>query len=65
VLDGVLEGEDTPLGLRLVADVGVLLPHPDHDPRVARAAHYAREDRPRRVVSREPGLRGRIWGDGC
>ena len=30
VLDGVLEGEDTSLGLGLVSDVGVLLSHTDH-----------------------------------
>merc|ERR1711992_166191 len=27
VLDGVLQGEDTPLGLGLVTDIGVLLSH--------------------------------------
>jgi hypothetical protein len=31
VLDRVLEGEDTTLGLRFVTDVGVLLVHADHD----------------------------------
>merc|ERR1719295_878501 len=31
VLNGVLQGEDTPLGLGLVTDVGVLLSHTDHD----------------------------------
>merc|ERR1711931_25920 len=31
VLNGVLQGEDTPLGLGLVSDVGVLLSHTDHD----------------------------------
>jgi hypothetical protein len=30
VLDGILEGEDATLGLRLVADVGVLLAHAHH-----------------------------------
>ena len=56
VLDGVLEGQDTPLGLRLVTDVGVLLPHPDHDTGVARAPHDAGEDGPRGVISSEPSL---------
>lgn len=56
VLDGVLEGQDTPLGLRLVTDVGVLLPHPDHDTSVARAPHDAGEDGPRGVVASEPSL---------
>ena len=31
VLDGVLEGQDTSLGLSFVSDVGVLLAHTDHD----------------------------------
>ena len=31
VLDWVLEGEDTSLGLGFVSDVGVLLAHTDHD----------------------------------
>merc|ERR1719382_470099 len=35
MLDGVLQGEDTPLGLGLVTDVGVLLSHTDHDTLVA------------------------------
>ena len=56
VLDGVLEGQDTPLGLRLVTDVGILLPHPDHDTGVARAPHDAGEDGPQGVVASEPSL---------
>ena len=31
VLNGVLQSQDTPLALGLVADVGVLLTHTDHD----------------------------------
>ena len=31
VLDGVLQGEDTPLALGLVTDIAVLLSHADHD----------------------------------
>ena len=31
VLDGVLQSQDTPLALGLVADVGILLTHTDHD----------------------------------
>jgi hypothetical protein len=57
VLDGVLEGQDTPLGLGFVADVGVLLTHPDHDTGVARAPHDTGEDGPRGVISSEPSLR--------
>ena len=38
VLDGVFEGEDATFGLRLVADVRVLLSHADHDSLVTRPA---------------------------
>ena len=31
VLDGVLQGQDTSLGLGFITDVGVLLSHADHD----------------------------------
>merc|ERR1719367_1988558 len=31
VLDGVLQGEDTSLGLGLVSNIGVLLSHSNHD----------------------------------
>merc|ERR1711941_190559 len=31
VLNGVLQGEDTSLGLSLITDIGVLLTHTDHD----------------------------------
>ena len=31
VLDGVLEGEDTTLGLSLIAHIGILLAHANHD----------------------------------
>ena len=56
VLDGVLQGEDTPLALGLVSDVGVLLPHADHDPLVPGTAHDGGEDGPGGVVPGEPGL---------
>jgi hypothetical protein len=56
MLDRVLERQDTSLGLCLVADVGVLLPHADHDAGVARPADDAREDGPRRIVAGESRL---------
>jgi hypothetical protein len=31
VLNGVLQGEDTPLGLGLISNIGILLSHTDHD----------------------------------
>merc|ERR1712177_41552 len=56
VLDGVLQGEDTPLGLGLVTDVGVLLSHTDHHTLVAGASNDGGEDGPGGVVSGEAGL---------
>jgi len=56
VLDGVLQGEDTSLGLGLVADVGVLLSHTDHDSLVTGATDDGGEDGPGGVVSGETGL---------
>ena len=56
VLDGVLQGEDTPLGLGLVTDVGVLLSHTDHHTLVAGTANDGGEDGPGGVVSGEAGL---------
>ena len=44
VLDGVLQGEDTTLGLRFVTDVRVLLTHTDHHTLVAGATDDGGED---------------------
>merc|ERR1712130_602869 len=56
VLNGVLQGEDTPLGLGLVTDVGILLSHTDHDTLVAGTSNDGGEDGPGGVVSGEAGL---------
>merc|ERR1711971_351164 len=56
VLNGVLQGEDTPLGLGLVTDVGVLLSHADHDTLVTGTSNNGGEDGPGGVVSGEAGL---------
>eukprot|EP00038_Savillea_parva_P004742 m.141656 g.141656 ORF g.141656 m.141656 type:complete len:426 (-) comp11563_c0_seq1:2252-3529(-) len=56
VLNGVLEREDTTLGLGLVADVRVLLAHTDHDTLVTRAANNRWEDGTRGVISGETSL---------
>merc|ERR1719385_114285 len=56
VLDGVLQGEDTSLGLGLVTDVGVLLSHTDHDTLVAGTADDGGEDGAGSVVTGEAGL---------
>jgi hypothetical protein len=31
VFNGVLEGQDTTLGLGFITDIGILLAHTDHD----------------------------------
>merc|ERR1719173_305463 len=56
MLHGVLQGEDTPLGLGLVTDIGILLSHADHDTLVPGAAHDGGEDSPGGIVSGEAGL---------
>merc|ERR1712036_172054 len=56
VLNGVLQGKDTPLGLGLVTDVGVLLSHTDHHTLVAGAAHDGGEDGAGSVVTGKAGL---------
>merc|ERR550539_1626862 len=56
VLHGVLQGEDTSLGLGLVTDVGVLLSHADHDTLVTVTANDGGEDSPGGVVSGKAGF---------
>merc|ERR1711910_94829 len=56
VLNGVLQGEDTPLGLGLVSNIGVLLTHTDHDTLVAGTADNGREDSSGSVISGESSL---------
>merc|ERR1739836_350276 len=56
VLNGVLQGKDTPLGLGLVTDIGVLLSHTDHDSLVAGTADNGGEDSSGSVISGEASL---------
>merc|ERR1712073_236057 len=56
VFNGVLQGEDTPLGLGLVTDIGVLLSHTDHHSLVAGTSNDGGEDGPGGVVSGEASL---------
>merc|ERR1712020_85251 len=53
VLNGILQGEDTSLGLGLVTDIGILLSHTDHDSLVAGAANNGGEDSSGSVISGE------------
>merc|ERR1719300_2304995 len=56
VLDRVLQGEDTSLGLSLVTDVGVLVAHADHDGDMAGTTNDGGEDGTGSVISRETAL---------
>merc|ERR1712079_535921 len=56
VLNWVLQGEDTPLGLGLVSDVGVLLSHADHDTLVAGTSNDGGEDGPGASSPAKPAL---------
>jgi len=56
VLDGVLEGEDTSLGLGFVSDVGVFLAHTDHDTLMSWSTDDGREDGSWSVISGESSL---------
>jgi hypothetical protein len=56
VLNGVLQGEDTSLGLGLITDIGILLSHTDHDTLVTGSADDGGEDSTGCVISGESGL---------
>jgi len=56
VLDGVLQGEDTSLGLGLISDEGVLGVHTDHNTSVARTTDNGGEDSTGGVITSETGF---------
>merc|ERR1712227_1100463 len=56
VLNGVLQGEDTSLGLGLISNIGILLSHTDHDSLVAGTADNGGEDSSGSVISSESSL---------
>jgi hypothetical protein len=56
VLNGVLEGQDTTLGLSLISDIAVLVSHTQHDVGVTGASNDGREDSAGSVISGETGL---------
>jgi len=56
VLDWVLQGEDTSLGLSLVSDVAVLLAHTDHDTLVSWSTDDGWEDGSGSIVTGETAL---------
>merc|ERR1712201_9499 len=56
VLNGVLEGEDTSLGLSLITNIGILLSHTDHHTLVAGTANNGGEDSSGSVISSKSSL---------
>merc|ERR1711936_121876 len=56
MLNWVLEGKDTSLGLSLISNIGILLSHTDHHTLVARTANNGWEDSARSVISSETSL---------
>merc|ERR1719369_561425 len=53
MLNGVLEGKDTSLGLGLISNIGILLSHTDHHTLVAGTANNGGEDSSGSVISSE------------
>merc|ERR1719435_786952 len=56
VLNGVLQGEDTSLGLGFISNIGILLSHTDHHTLVAGTSNNGGEDSTGSVISGETGL---------
>merc|ERR1719233_1913690 len=56
VLNGVLEGKDTSLGLGLISNIGILLSHTDHHTLVARTSNNGGEDSAGSVISSKSSL---------
>ncbi len=56
VLNRVLEGQNTTLGLSLISNVAVLLAHANHHTLMTRTSNNGREHSARSVVSRKTGL---------
>merc|ERR1719245_611780 len=56
MFNGVLEGEDTSLGLGLISNIGILLSHTDHHTLVARTANNGGEDSSGSVISSKSSL---------
>merc|ERR1711996_36875 len=56
LLLGVLQGEDTSLGLGLISNIGILLSHTDHDTLVAGTSNNGGEDSSGSVISSKSSL---------
>merc|ERR1719154_218401 len=56
MLNGVLEGKDTSLGLCLISNIGILLSHTDHHTLVAGTSNNGGEDSTGSIISSETSL---------
>merc|ERR1712227_917849 len=56
VLNRVLQGEDTSLGLSLISNIGILLSHTNHHSLVARTSNNGWEDSTRSIISGKSSL---------
>merc|ERR1711954_54602 len=56
VLNGVLEGKDTSLGLSLISNIGILLSHTNHHTLVARTTNNGGEDSSGSIISGKSSL---------
>merc|ERR1719356_949485 len=56
VLNWVLQGEDTSLGLSLISNIGIFLSHTDHDTLMAGTSNNGGEDSSGSVISSKTGL---------
>merc|ERR1712038_1344042 len=56
VLNWVLEGKDTSLGLSLISNIGILLTHTNHHTLVAGTANNGREDSSGSIISSKSSL---------
>merc|ERR1711933_313556 len=56
MLNWVLEGEDTSLGLGLISNIGILLSHTNHYSLVARTTNNGGEDSTRSIISSKASL---------
>ena len=56
MLDGVLQGKDTSLGLSLISNIGILLSHTNHDTLVTGPSNNGWEDCAGSIISSKSGL---------
>jgi hypothetical protein len=56
MFDRVLQSQDTPLGLSLIANIRILLPHANHHASVTWASNNAWENSPWRIVTSKTSL---------